>query len=291
MKSAHFPLFGLFLAVCALCAAWLPAQEAAKPDSGGGGFVAPTITLPGMEAPPEEKPAVPPNDASAAPPAPAKPVSRVRKMLREHITWSVNFPSFVIVPQANGRTVGGPTQVDFSFGAAVAWNFKIPLSVELSLDINPPLMTAWGYSFDLKRAMPIEWENRSAEVLGFVIGIQAVGRFSLPKHLTLRAYGGPSFDLRAVFLASDLTDTDFTGDDNDPKLQTRAIKDYFWSKARWFLPVVGVGLDYDLFTRIRVGLDFRTWFPIYRIWSGDDAPGIDGFRFGILARITVLPKK
>jgi len=132
-------------------------------------------------------------------------------------------------------------------------------------------------------------ENRSAFVVGFVTGINAVLVVPLGNS-SFRFYGGPAADLRLVSLAIGLNHPrDFTGNiDFDAQLQTDAIREYFWEKGRWFMPVTGFGFDFPLNEKFLIGFDVRTWFPVYKLWTHDDVPAIDGWRFGAGFRITIL---
>jgi hypothetical protein len=111
--------------------------------------------------------------------------------------------------------------------------------------------------------------------------------FNITPAIDVRVYGGPAADLRIVLLAEDLNSVDFTGNrDTDPQIQTDAVRDYFWSSGRWFLPVFGAGMDFDLNSKLKLGFDLRVWFPLYRLWTGENLPAVEGWRFGLGARIT-----
>jgi hypothetical protein len=144
--------------------------------------------------------------------------------------------------------------------------------------------THYGYDFDLDRAVPYAIENRSSFVFGSVVGLQAVALFDITPDIDVRVYGGPAVDLRIVLLAEDLNE----GVDpmDEIRRQTDAVKDYFWGKGRWFLPVFGTGMDFNLNSKIKLGFDLRVWFPLYRVWSGENLPPAEGWRFGMGARIT-----
>jgi hypothetical protein len=70
--------------------------------------------------------------------------------------------------------------------------------------------------------------------------------------------------------------------------ETGAVFDYFWGSGRWLLPVLGAGMDFNLNSKVKLGFDLRTWFPLYRLWTAEDLPAIEGWRFGIGARITFI---
>jgi hypothetical protein len=201
----------------------------------------------------------------------------------DRLTWSF-LGSVLLFPEDNGNR-GGPMPVLPAPGAALACSVWGPLSAELSLDLY---FTNYKYDFEWNRALPAEIENRSAFVFGFLTGLHVLARFSPVDNLTLRAYGGPDMDLRIITLAADLHPDDFSGlPETDAQIQTDAVREYFWEQGRWFLPVLGVGADYGVNEKFLIGLDFRTWFPLYRAWSGEDLPPVEGWRFGLGLRVTV----
>jgi hypothetical protein len=201
----------------------------------------------------------------------------------DHLSWSF-MGSILVIPEDNDLK-GDPSPVLLAPGTALAYSIWGPLSAELSLDIYSAF---YGYRFDLNRAVPYAMENRSASVWDFITGLQVLAKFSPLEKLTLRAYGGPSADLRIIALAPDLHPDDFSGKpESDAQIQTDAVREYFWSQGRWFLPVAGVGADFPINEKFLLGLDFRTWFPLYRLWSGEDLPPIEGWRFGVGVRITI----
>jgi len=206
----------------------------------------------------------------------------------DDIHWAVHGSIFYFAAD-NGRQGADPAPILPSLGASVAWQFWGPLRVELSTDLH---MKNYEYNAKLGYPMACNPENRSAFVVGFLTGIQLAGVFPIGSNGTLvRVYGGPAMDLRIVTLAVGLKHpADFTGDiETDARLQADAIKEYFWSKGRWFMPVFGAGMDFPISEKFLLGFDLRTWFPVYRRWTNDNIPAIDGWRFGIGIRIT--PRK
>jgi hypothetical protein len=201
----------------------------------------------------------------------------------DRLSWSFGC-SALLLPEDNGNR-GGPMPVLPAPGAALAYSIWGPLSAELSLDIY---FTNYIYDFAWNRALPAEIEHRSALVFGFLTGIQALARFPLGDRFAVRANGGFGMDFRIITLAAKHPD-DLSGDpETDAQIQTDAVRDYFWGQGRWFLPVLGTGFDYRINEKFFVGLDFRTWFPLYRTWTKEDLPPIEGWRFGIGLRITLI---
>jgi hypothetical protein len=191
----------------------------------------------------------------------------------------------LVFPEENGPRRGAPTPILPSPGASLAYRFWGPLSVEASLDLY---FTHYGYDFELDRPMPVEIENRSAFVLGPILGFSLASRIPIGERFGIRFSGGLAMDLRIVTLAFDLNEADLVADDpGGAPMQTDAVRDYFWDQCRWLLPVLGAGFDLALNEKFTLGLDFRVWFPLYRIWTGEDLPGLEGWRFGSGFRITV----
>lgn len=191
---------------------------------------------------------------------------------------------------ADNGTDSDPAPILPSLGFSLAWQFWGPLRVELTEDIY-----FTNYEYNHKRSYPMASnpENRSAFVLGFVTAIQLTGVIPLNDNGTnLRVYGGPAADFRIVTQAIGLHPNDSQGTiTSNAHLQTEAIRDYFWSEGRWFMPVFGAGMDFPVNSRFLLGFDLRTWFPVYKLWTNDDTPAVDGWRFGIGLRITPRKKE
>jgi hypothetical protein len=196
------------------------------------------------------------------------------------LTWAAE-GSVLFFPEDNGMH-SDPMPILPSPGLAVSHPLPWwPMHLELTLDFY---FTHYGYDFELDRAVPYAIENRSSFVLGSVLGLQAKALFNITPVIDARAYGGFSADLRIVLIAADLNE----GVDpmDEIRRETDAVRDYFWSSGRWFLPVIGGGMDFNLNSKLKLGLDLRVWFPLYKIWTAEDLPAIEGWRFGIGARIT-----
>jgi hypothetical protein len=202
--------------------------------------------------------------------------------LSDRFDWAVN-GGMLYFPEDNGNG-GDSAPILSSFGADFAFNAIGPLWVELTEDLY---FTHYAYNFTLARAVPAAIENRSAFVFAFLTGIQALGRFRLNDSITARVYGGPAADFRAVVLAANLHPDDFTGiPESDASIQTDAVRKYFWEKGRWFLPVSGIGMDFAVNERYKLGFDLRIWFPVYRLWAGEELPTVEGWRFGAGIRVS-----
>jgi len=206
----------------------------------------------------------------------------------DNISWATHGSIFFWAAD-NGRQGADPAPILPSAGFSVAWQFWGPLKIELTEDLY---FTNYEYNSTLGYPMACNPENRSAFVMGFLTGLQVAGIFPIGENgIDVRVYGGPAADFRLVTLAFGLNHpADFTGNiETDARLQTDAIKEYFWSEGRWFFPVFGAGMDFPLNEKFLLGFDLRVWFPFYRIWTDKDLPGIDGWRFGVGMRIT--PRK
>ena len=165
------------------------------------------------------------------------------------------------------------------FGMPLYRDFRL----EFTLDIY---FATYGYNFTLKRAVPRAWENRSALVWGNLIGVQAAYFWDIRSNMTLRFYAGPAADFRIVMVAPNLAES--VNPMDEIKKETDAVLRYFWSGARWLLPYIGTGMDFNLNEKFRIGYDIRVWIPAYRIWTNESLPAIEGWRFGIGVRVTFL---
>jgi hypothetical protein len=197
------------------------------------------------------------------------------------LSWSVS-GSVLIFPENNGLH-SDPMPVLPSPGMGAAYPVMNPLWLEMTLDLY---FTHYRYDFSLDRAVPAAIENRSAFVMGSALGFQGVYRFDITPAAALRVYGGPAADMRIVLIAEDLNE----GVDRMDQIrrETDAVFDYFWGSGRWLLPVIGAGMDFSLNSKVGLGFDLRVWFPLYRLWTAEDLPAIEGWRFGIGARITFI---
>jgi hypothetical protein len=164
---------------------------------------------------------------------------------------------------------------------AVAYPVYGPMWVELTLDLY---FTHYGYVDELERAVPDAIENRTSQVWAFDLGLQAVALFPITPLIDIRAYGGFTADLRLVLLAEDLNE----GVDDIDAIQAKTdqVKNYFWGRGRWFLPIIGSGVDFNLNEKLKLGVDARVWIPLYKLWTDEGFIKIDGWRFGAGVRIT-----
>ncbi|MDR0312733.1 MAG: hypothetical protein LBI14_03975 [Treponema sp.] len=207
---------------------------------------------------------------------------------QDRLSWFAE-GSVLFFPEANGN-LSDPMPILPSLGAGLGLPIFNHFRLEISLDMY---FAIYGYDDGLNRAVPMAWENRSAFVWGSVLGAQGVyfhdfyPGFLEGRAMTLRVFGGLAADLRIVLLAPDLKPA-VNPNLAEIKQEVSAVAKYFWSKGRWLLPVFGSGLDFELNTKFRLGLDLRVWFPLYKLWTNENLPGIEGWRFGIGARITFL---
>ena len=200
------------------------------------------------------------------------------------LTW-FGAGSVLFFPERNG-VHSDAMHVLPSPGAGLALNVfgRLPINLEITLDLY---LATYGYSYVLNRAVPRAWENRSAAVIGQVLGSQVSYFYRFKRvPITFRAYGGLAMDIRIIFKAWDLNSA--LDPIDEIRRETKAVSRYFWSGVRWLLPMIGIGADYDLNEKLRLGLDFRIWFPMYRMWTKENLPAIEGWRFGIGARLTFL---
>jgi len=206
----------------------------------------------------------------------------------DNLYFSTNGSIFCFAAD-NGKQGADPAPILPSLGFSAAYKILGPLRIELTEDLY---FTNYEYNVTLGYAMACNPENRSAFALGFITGLQAAAYFPVGKNnVDIHVFGGPAADLRVVTLAFGLNHPDdYTGNlETDAQMQTNAIRNYFWSEGRWFFPVFGAGMNFPINEKFLLGFDIRTWFPVYRLWTDKDLPGIDGWRFGAGLRIT--PRK
>jgi hypothetical protein len=168
-----------------------------------------------------------------------------------------------------------------SLGIAAGWPVFDFMRIELSLDCYG---TYYAYSDTLDRAVPAIPDNRSSFVIGSLLGIQALKIFALSDAVRVRVYGGPAADLRLCLDAGGLEGADAA----DAAAETRDISAYFWGQGRWFMPVAGAGMDFALTEKLLLGFDLRVWLPAYRLWTAEDLPAVEGWRFAAGVRFSVL---
>ncbi|MCL1813996.1 MAG: hypothetical protein FWG29_10830 [Treponema sp.] len=205
----------------------------------------------------------------------------------EAINWSVR-GTLLLFPEDNGNS-SAPMPILPSLGGAAAYPFSDLFDIEVSLDLYG---NTYDYDVILDRVVPANDEFRSAFVMGFVLGFQPVFSFN-PKgdKFTIRVYGGLAFDLRIVFPAYGIEDSESHTNDKNPHTglnigQARQkIASYFWGSGRFILPFLGGGMDFPITEGLDLGFDLRIWMPVWRIWSGEDLPFVEGFRIGIGFRL------
>ena len=189
--------------------------------------------------------------------------------------------SVLFFPEDNGMH-SDPMPILPSPGAGASYPITEIFRAELTLDFY---MTHYGYDYGLGRAVPNAIENRTALVIGSILAFQAAAYFDLTPFMTVRVYGGPAADLRIVLIAEDLKEG--LDDMDDIRRQTDSVRNYFWSSGRWFMPVIGSGVDFTINPRFKLGIDMRVWVPMYRLWTGENLPPIEGWRFGPGIRFTI----
>ncbi len=193
------------------------------------------------------------------------------------VSWVVR-GSVLAILEDNGLE-GDPMPILPSLGAGA--EFALPflpiLRFEPSLDLYG---TYYGYSYTLDRAVPYAIENRSSFVTGFVLGAPLAYRYRFPNGIILRGFAGPALDLRLCLVAGGLEGAD----KDDASSQTADVASYFWGGGRWFQPTAGLGADFPLLKDIGIGAELRTWFPVYKLWSDEELPAKEGWRFALALR-------
>jgi hypothetical protein len=88
---------------------------------------------------------------------------------------------------------------------------------------------------------------------------------------------GPAVDVRVCLVADGLE-----GDDQeDAAAETSKIAEYFWGGGRWMQTMAGFGFDFPFTENTTLGVEFRSWFPIYSLWTGETLPFIENLRFAL----------
>jgi hypothetical protein len=165
-------------------------------------------------------------------------------------------------------------------GIAAGWPVFDFMRIELSLDFYG---VYYAYSDTLDRAVPAIPDNRSSFVIGSILGIQALKTFAPGNAVRIHLYGGPAADLRICLLAGGLEGADAA----DAAGETKDIAAYFWGQGRWFMPVAGAGMDFALTEKLFLGFDLRSWLPAYRLWTAEDLPAVEGWRFAAGLRFSI----
>jgi len=196
-----------------------------------------------------------------------------------NISWFAQ-GSILFFPEDNGM-YSDPMPILPAPGVGASYPVTDMFRIEATLDMY---FTHYGYSPELDRAVPVAIENRSSFVIGSLLAFQGAAYFNINSFLRARVYGGPAADLRIILLAEDLN----SGDMEDAQKQTGQVRNYFWSSGRWFMPVAGAGMDFAINERFKLGIDLRVWIPVYKLWSGENLPAIEGWRFGPGLRITIM---
>jgi hypothetical protein len=205
----------------------------------------------------------------------------------EKIDWSLR-GSVLFFPEKNGNA-SAPMPILPSLGTSASYDMSDLLAMEVSLDVYG---NTYDYDYDLKRAVPANDEFRTSFVIGFLLGFQPVLRFRpMGDKFTIRTYGGLAFDLRIIFRAYGIDESDEHTNNLGPTGHnigeaSKDISSYFWSNGRFIFPFIGGGIDFNVLDGIILGLDLRAWFPVWRAWTGEDLPFIEGFRFGVGFRAT-----
>jgi hypothetical protein len=193
------------------------------------------------------------------------------------LSWSFR-GSVLVFPEDNGMASDSMPILP-SPGGVVAYPIWGPLWAELSLDLYG---TYYGYSYPLNRAVPANPENRSSFVIGSMLGLQGLAKFQPWEKIGIRAYGGLTADLRICLIAGGLEGAE----KEQVSEEVKDIAAYFWGEGRWLFPVLGFGVDYGITEKLLLGFDARVWFPLYRLWTAEDLPPIEGWRFGAGFKLT-----
>jgi len=203
------------------------------------------------------------------------------------LNWFIR-GSLLFFPEDNGNA-SAPMPILPSLGGGISYAINNLIALEASLDLYG---TTYDYNYNLGRPVPANDEYRSAFVIGATLGLQSVFRFRpMENKFTIRAYAGPAFDFRIVLKAYGIEDDEQHSKDPSGAVKTvgRAREDissYFWGNGRFFFLCAGGGMDFPVLNAIQLGFDLRAWFPVWRLWTGEDLPAIEGWRFGVGFRVS-----
>ncbi|MCL2800374.1 MAG: hypothetical protein FWD28_01265 [Treponema sp.] len=182
---------------------------------------------------------------------------------------------------ASSNPGAGPAAIVPSVGFAASWPLFDIFRLEVTEDIY---FTNYEFNKTLGYPMITGPENRAAFVIGFLTAAQFTAVFPIGDNgILARAYGGFALDIRLAIRAFGLN---HPADIAEAQAQTDAIFSYFWSNGRFFLPVVGGGMDFPVNDYYFAGFDLRIWIPLYRLLTNENIPAIDGWRIGVSLRIT-----
>jgi hypothetical protein len=191
--------------------------------------------------------------------------------------------SMLVFPENNGNA-SAPMPILPSLGGSASYSVNNLFALELSLDLYG---TEYDYDYTLGRPVPANQEFRTSFIIGSIFGFQPVLRFTpWGENITIRAYGGLSVDLRICLLAWDIHGQDTHQQGVTLAKASEDIFHYMWGGGRWFFPFVGAGMDFRAVEGIKLGFDLRAWFPVWKTWTGENLPAIEGFRFGAGFRAT-----
>lgn len=183
--------------------------------------------------------------------------------------------SVLAILEDNGME-GDPAPILPSPGFSVS--FPIPVSGMLRFEPGVDLYaTYYGYSYTLDRAVPYAIENRSSLVIGTLLGLPLQWELPVARGVRVHLLAGPGADLRLCLVADGLEGDDY----DDAASQTSDIAGYFWSQGRWALLLAGGGVDFPFTPSTYLGVEFRFWYPAYRLWTGENLPGSENLKFSL----------
>jgi hypothetical protein len=195
-----------------------------------------------------------------------------------NLVWS--FKASILVITEDNKLEGDPMPILGSFGVAAAHPLTERLSFETSLDMYS---THYGFPDGAGWPYPYAEENRSTRVIGFLLGFQGVYRQALSPSMWFRVSGGLAADLRLCLIAGGLEGADRS----EASAETSRTASYFWGQGRWIFPFAGAGMDFAVSEKFLLGFDLRAWFPLYKLWTGENLPLAEGWRFAAGLRFTL----
>lgn len=146
--------------------------------------------------------------------------------------------------------------ITFNLGAG----FIMPFSADSSFSFVPSA-DFYYYSAALNargRAVPAEYSQSSAFVLGLLLDAPVVFSFPLGDKFSAGAGLGLCLDIRAAFTTDPLKADD-----------TPAINEYLWGSGRFILPSTILRAEYQLTDRVSFGFKGRMLWPISNLWANE----------------------
>lgn len=165
------------------------------------------------------------------------------------------------------RLQSAPSPVINMLGAGTVFPIQGAFSLAPTVDFY-----SCYYNWVDGRAIVAMDENRTAVVVGAILGIPVNYAIDFNPLHRLTVSGGPAFVLRAGFLANAVPA------EEGPSVD--AISAYLWDRGRFFYPEFGLSYSYALASWVRFGATARVMLPVFNWWTGEGLPWGDNLIAG-----------